>query len=61
MPAWFARLTILSPLRFFNDITLGIFIRGATFDDLVPAVAAMTALGMVFFLWGVLRLGEHLD
>jgi ABC-2 type transport system permease protein len=61
MPWWFARLTILSPLRFFNDITLGIFLRAATFRDLLPAVGAMTALGSVFFLWGVLRLGKHLD
>jgi ABC-2 type transport system permease protein len=61
MPWWFARLTILSPLRFFNDITLGIFLRGATFRDLLPAVASMTALGTAFFLFGVLRLGKHLD
>ncbi len=61
MPAWFAHLTFLSPLRWFNDITLGIFLRGATVKDLASSFLTMTGLGMLFFLWGVWRLRSRLD
>ncbi len=55
MPAWLATLTALSPLRWFTDITFGLFLRGTTVRDLVLPIAAMTALGALFFLWGALR------
>ena len=55
MPAWLATLTVLSPLRWFTDITFGVFLRGATLLDVAPSLAAMASLGALFFLWGALR------
>jgi ABC-2 type transport system permease protein len=55
MPAWLASLTALSPLRWFTDITFGLFLRGTTLCDVVLPIAAMTALGALFFVWGALR------
>ncbi len=61
MPKWFAEMTVLSPLRWFNDVAFGVFLRGATLGDLLIPVTMMTALGGIFFLWGMLRLRSHLD
>lgn len=55
MPAWLAGLTVLSPLRWFTDITFGVFLRGATLIDVAQSLAAMASLGTLFFLWGALR------
>jgi ABC-2 type transport system permease protein len=55
MPGWLAGVTLLSPLRWFTDISYGLFLRGATLSDLVLPIAAMTGLGTVFFVWGALR------
>lgn len=55
MPSWLARATALSPLRWFNEIAFGLFLRGATLRDLVLPIGAMTGLGALFFLWGTLR------
>lgn len=55
MPIWLARLTTLSPLRWFNDIAIGVFLRGATLADLARPIAAMSGLGALFFTWGATR------
>ena len=55
MPAWLAGLTVLSPLRWFTDITFGVFLRGAALLDVAQSLAAMGSLGTLFFLWGALR------
>ncbi len=55
MPTWLNALTTLSPLRWFTNIAYGLFLRGATFSDLLPSVTAMAGIGTVFFVWGALR------
>lgn len=52
MPGWLADATVLSPLRWFNEIAFGIFLRGASLGDLIHPLAMMFGLGMIFFLWG---------
>lgn len=59
MPGWLADATVLSPLRWFNEIAFGIFFRGATLRDLLMPIAAMNALGALFFLWGAIRFRAH--
>ncbi|MDP3938457.1 MAG: ABC transporter permease, partial [Deltaproteobacteria bacterium] len=51
MPDWLARTMFISPLRWFNDVTYGIFLRGAHLGDLTRPVLAMLGLGAVFYLW----------
>ena len=55
MPTWLNALTTLSPLRWFTNISYGLFLRGATLSDLLPSIAAMASIGALFFLWGALR------
>ena len=55
MPMWLADLTVLSPLRWFNEIAFGFFLRGASLRDIAFPFFAMSALGAVTFLWGALR------
>lgn len=55
MPSWLAATTMLSPLRWFNDVTFGLFLRGATLADLVAPILMMTSIGVLFFLWGAVR------
>jgi ABC-2 type transport system permease protein len=55
MPGWLNAITRLSPLRWFTNITYGLFLRGATLSDLLPSMAAMAGMGALFFVWGALR------
>jgi len=59
MPDWLAGAMFISPLRWFNDVTYGIFLRGAHLGDLVRPVLAMIGLGAAFYLWGGLRFRAH--
>jgi hypothetical protein len=45
MPGWLAGVTLLSPLRWFTDISYGLFVRGATLSDLALPITAMTGWG----------------
>jgi ABC-2 type transport system permease protein len=59
MPLWLERATVLSPLRWFTDVSFGIFLRGAGVRDLAVPILAMTGLGALFFAWGALRFRER--
>jgi ABC-2 type transport system permease protein len=59
MPLWLGRATVLSPLRWFTEVTFGIFLRGAGVRDLAVPILAMTGLGALFFAWGALRFRER--
>lgn len=47
--------TVLSPLRWFDEIAFGVFLRGATLRDLAPPIGAMSGLGLLFFVRGALQ------
>jgi len=55
MPVWVRNLTVFSPLRYFIDITFGIFFKGAGLAILWQPVLAMMFLGSVTFGLGMLR------
>ncbi|HVN29345.1 MAG TPA: ABC transporter permease, partial [Candidatus Binataceae bacterium] len=59
MPGWLAEATVLSPLRWFNEIAFAIFLRGASFGDLLRPLAIMIALGAIFFVWGATQFRRH--
>ncbi|HEV8716006.1 MAG TPA: hypothetical protein VGX03_24660 [Candidatus Binatia bacterium] len=48
MPDWLADATVLSPLRWFNEIAFGVFLRGATLHDLALPIGAVSGLGLLF-------------
>jgi ABC-2 type transport system permease protein len=55
MPWWIRPITYLIPVRWFIEIIRGTLLRGATFADLGPTLAALTALGLSFLLLAAWR------
>ena len=53
LPAWTRNLMILSPLRYFIEITHGILLKGAGLSVLWDSVLAMALLGGVLFGFGM--------
>jgi ABC-2 type transport system permease protein len=49
MPQALQWLSMFNPLRYYVDITVGIFLKGVGIDVLWPQVAALAALGVVIF------------
>lgn len=55
MPTWMARLTIVSPLRYYLDIGFGILLKGNGMRLLYKQVLGMTVLGVCLFGYGAYR------
>jgi ABC-2 type transport system permease protein len=49
MPDFLQKLSLLSPLRYYNDIILGIFLKGAGLAELWPQCVALIAIGVFLF------------
>ena len=49
MPQALQWLSLLNPMRYYNTITIGVFLKGVGIDVLWPQVAALAALGAVIF------------
>lgn len=49
MPPVLQWLAALNPIRYYNTITLGIFLKGVSIDVLWPQVVALAALAVVIF------------
>lgn len=49
MPPFLQALSYLSPLRYFMDIILGVFLKGAGWAELWPQALALLAMGTVLF------------
>lgn len=60
MPRLAQLATLASPLRYYMDCLLGIFLKGAGWEVLWPQIAAMTALGLAILGCGLLRLRSAL-
>ncbi len=60
MPVALQWLTLLSPLRYYVDATLGIFLKGVGLDILWPQALALAAMSIVLLGSGVLRLRKSL-
>jgi ABC-2 type transport system permease protein len=60
MPPFLQWLTYISPLRYYVDVTLGIFLKGAGLDVLWPQTLALAALGVIFLGTSLLQLRRSL-
>lgn len=49
MPDFLQKSSLLSPVRYYTDIILGIFLKGAGFAELWPQTFALLAIGSVLF------------
>jgi len=61
MPAWVRHLMVLSPLRYFVEITHGILLKGAGLSILWDSVLPMALLGGVLFGFGLWRFRRQFE
>ncbi|MBU0508348.1 ABC transporter permease [bacterium] len=55
MPDWIYYMTYANPMRFFMEITRGIFLKGSQLADILPALLPLFIMGVVTFGAAVLR------
>ncbi len=60
MPQVLQWLTYISPLRYYVDVTLGVFLKGVGLDVLWPQTVSLAALGMIFLSTSVFQLRRSL-
>ena len=60
MPRAIQLLSLLSPLRYYHEIGLGIFLKGVGMAVLWPQAAAMAAIGFGIFGLGLWRFGQQI-
>ena len=61
MPEWVRHLMVLSPLRYFIEITNGILLKGAGLKILWDSVLAMAVLGAALFGFGMWRFRRQFE
>jgi ABC-2 type transport system permease protein len=61
MPAVIRWFTYLIPLRYFLEIVRGIFLKGATLDELWPQALALFGIGAAILSLSVLRFRKRLE
>jgi ABC-2 type transport system permease protein len=49
MPAFLQALSLLSPLRYYMDVILGVFLKGAGINELWPQGLALAAIGATLY------------
>ena len=59
-PALMQWLSLLSPVRYYMEIALGILLKGVGLEVLWPQLAALTATGAALSAWSIVRLRRHL-
>lgn len=60
MPAAMQYLSLASPIRYYMEIALGIFLKGVGWGTLWPQFLAMLAIGSGLLAWSLLRLKTRL-
>ncbi len=60
MPRFLQWLTYLSPLRYYVDATLGIFLKGVGLDILWPQALALAVYGLTLLVFSTLRFRKSL-
>lgn len=48
LPDWLRRLTVISPLKYYMDMGIGLLIRGASLQLLLPNMIKLVILGTIF-------------
>ena len=61
MPQWIQPISRMLPMTYFLNIIRGIFLRGATFSDLMVNYAALTLIGLIIFLFSILKFKKSLE
>ncbi|MHB9155729.1 MAG: ABC transporter permease [Endomicrobiales bacterium] len=61
MPEFFQWLTYLIPLRYYMVIIRGIFLKGLTFTELYPQVAALALFSVAVFTLAIIRFKKKLS
>jgi len=54
LPDWLRRLTVIAPLKYFMSLGIGLLIRGAPMDLLLPDLLKLFFLGALFMVVGYL-------
>jgi len=52
LPDWLRRLTVISPLKYFMSLGIGLLVRGAHMDLLLPDLLRLFFLGALFMVVG---------
>ncbi|MEW6418440.1 MAG: ABC transporter permease [Nitrospirota bacterium] len=52
LPDWLRRLTVISPLKYYMDLGIGLLIRGASLELLLPNMIKLLILGAIFMVAG---------
>lgn len=60
MPQALQVISLASPLRYYMEIALGIFLKGVGWSVLWPQFLALLAIGTALAAWGLLRLKHRL-
>jgi drug efflux transport system permease protein len=60
MPPFLQWLTYLSPLRYYVEATLGIFLKGVGLDILWPQTLALALYGLIFLAFSTMRFRKSL-
>ncbi|MBI3041718.1 MAG: ABC transporter permease [Betaproteobacteria bacterium] len=60
MPQALQVISLASPIRYYMEIALGIFLKGVGWSVLWPQFLALAAIGMALAGWGLLRLKTRL-
>ncbi len=60
MPASLQYLSYLSPVRYYMEITLGIFLKGSGLTILWPKLISLFAFGVLLFSFSLYRLGKKM-
>lgn len=59
MPPFLQKASLASPLRYFMDIVLGVFLKGSGWPELWPEALMLTAIGGVLFALSLLTFGRR--
>ncbi|MGK2912897.1 MAG: ABC transporter permease [Porticoccaceae bacterium] len=60
MPAYIQPITYISPVKYFMEICMGIFLKGAGIAELWPAALSMAAVGAVLYLLAAWRFKHNM-
>jgi ABC-2 type transport system permease protein len=60
MPQFLQYLSLLSPVRYYMEISLGIFLKGVGWDILWPKFAMLFLFGTILFFWSLVRLRRRM-
>ena len=60
MPQFLQYLSLLSPVRYYMEISLGIFLKGVGLDILWPKFAMLFLFGAMLFSWSLVRLRRRM-